>query len=182
MLHSLVGLGNALYLASTTPPNVIKILLSLGFLLPAVLLHAGNPRTYQVQSPNGAIIVKVIVDEHIRWSVDHKGRPVIVPSGISLQLEEVKGSRPDAAVSDDQPAGDHRLWQVKGSGRTWPDVICFEGVKGLENFKWANEDQPCYVVTIPWLALARRKGDTWFVGALTNRTPAVGGEDYAGSR
>jgi alpha-glucosidase len=155
----------------------------------------------------------------------------------------------------------HGTSKPAGLQRTWPNVIGYEGVKGLENFKWANEDQPRYVVTIPfirmmagpmdytpgamrnatqdayrpindnpmskgtrcmqlaeyvvfdaplqmladnptiymresecldfitsvpttfdetvpldgkvgeWLAIARRKGDTWFVGALTNWTP-----------
>ncbi len=37
--------------------------------------------------------------------------------------------------------------------RTYPNVIGYEGVKGLENFKWANEDQPRYVVTIPYIRM-----------------------------
>ncbi len=161
----------------------------------------------------------------------------------------------------------HGTSKPTGLQRTWPNVIGYEGVKGLENFKWANEDQPRYVATIPfirmiagpmdytpgamrnatqdtyrpisdnpmskgtrcmqlaeyvifeaplqmladnpttymrenecldfitsvpttfdetialdgrvgeWLAMARRKGDTWFVGALTNWTPHDGAID-----
>lgn len=163
----------------------------------------------------------------------------------------------------------HGTSKPTGLQRTWPNVIGYEGVKGLENFKWANEDQPRYVATIPfirmvagpmdytpgamrnatqdtyrpindnpmskgtrcmqlaeyvifeaplqmlsdnpttymrerecldfitsvptifdetvpldgkvgeWLAMARRKGDTWFVGALTNWTPREGAIDLS---
>ena len=163
----------------------------------------------------------------------------------------------------------HGTSKPTGLQRTWPNVIGYEGVKGLENFKWANEDQPRYVATIPfirmvagpmdytpgamrnatqdtyrpindnpmskgtrcmqlaeyvifeaplqmlsdnptaymrerecldfitsvpttfdetnaldgrvgeWLAMARRKGDTWFVGALTNWTPHDGAIDLS---
>jgi alpha-glucosidase len=69
-----------------------KLLLSLALSLPVFLYagktgNAGNPKTYQVKSPNGSIVVAVTVDEHISWSVDHKGQPVITPSEISLQLD-----------------------------------------------------------------------------------------------
>jgi alpha-glucosidase len=53
------------------------------------LTHAApNPKTYELRSPNGAIVVHIIVDDHIHWSVDHKGTPVIAPSEISLQLQD----------------------------------------------------------------------------------------------
>lgn len=65
-----------------------KLLLPLALLLPVILLHAnGNPKTYQVKSPDGSIVVKITADEHLSWSVDHKGQPVILPSQISLQLD-----------------------------------------------------------------------------------------------
>ena len=55
-------------------------------LLPLFALGAGNPKDYSVTSPDGAITVHITVEEHVRWSVDHKGQPVITPSEISLQL------------------------------------------------------------------------------------------------
>ncbi|NCD67807.1 glycoside hydrolase family 97 catalytic domain-containing protein [Mucilaginibacter agri] len=33
--------------------------------------------------------------------------------------------------------------------RTYPNVLNFEGVKGLENMKWGTTDQPVYDLTIP---------------------------------
>lgn len=59
------------------------------------LIHAApKPTTYELKSPNGAIVVHIAVDQHIRWSVDHKGQPVIVPSEIGMQLQsgEVLGA------------------------------------------------------------------------------------------
>jgi alpha-glucosidase len=64
-----------------------KFLLSLALILPVSLLHAGKPKTYQVRSPDGSTVVNVTVDEHVRWSVDQKGQPVITPSEISLELD-----------------------------------------------------------------------------------------------
>ncbi len=45
----------------------------------------------------------------------------------------------------------HGVFKPAGLQRTWPNVVGFEGVKGGENFKWANEDQPRYCVTIPFI-------------------------------
>ena len=49
---------------------------------------APQPKTYELKSPNGVIVVRIVVDGHIHWSVDHKGDAVIVPSVIGLQLED----------------------------------------------------------------------------------------------
>jgi alpha-glucosidase len=54
----------------------------------SLLTHAApKPKTYELKSPNGAIVVHITVDEHLRWSVDQKGQSVIAPSEISLQLQ-----------------------------------------------------------------------------------------------
>lgn len=47
----------------------------------------------------------------------------------------------------------HGAFKPTGLQRTYPNVIGYEGVKGLENFKWANEDQPRYTVTIPYIRM-----------------------------
>ena len=47
----------------------------------------------------------------------------------------------------------HGAFKPTGLQRTYPNVIGYEGVKGLENFKWANEDQPRYTVTIPFIRM-----------------------------
>lgn len=47
----------------------------------------------------------------------------------------------------------HGAFKPTGLQRTYPNVIGYEGVKGLENFKWANEDQPRYAVSIPFIRM-----------------------------
>lgn len=45
----------------------------------------------------------------------------------------------------------HGIYKPTGLQRTYPNVVGYEGVKGLENYKWANEDQPRYCVSIPFI-------------------------------
>jgi len=47
----------------------------------------------------------------------------------------------------------HGVFKPTGLQRTYPNVIGFEGVKGLENYKWAIEDQPRYTVSIPFIRM-----------------------------
>jgi alpha-glucosidase len=63
----------------------------------------------------------------------------------------------------------HGTSKPTGLQRTWPNVIGYEGVKGLENFKWANEDQPRYVVTIPFIRMMAGPMD-YTPGAMRNAT------------
>lgn len=45
----------------------------------------------------------------------------------------------------------HGVFKPTGLQRTYPNVVGYEGVKGGENYKWANEDQPRYCVTLPFI-------------------------------
>jgi alpha-glucosidase len=45
----------------------------------------------------------------------------------------------------------HGVFKPTGLQRTYPNVVGYEGVKGMENVKWANEDVPRYDVTIPFI-------------------------------
>jgi alpha-glucosidase len=45
----------------------------------------------------------------------------------------------------------HGVFKPAGLQRTYPNVIGFEGVKGMENVKWANENVPRYDVTLPFI-------------------------------
>jgi alpha-glucosidase len=66
----------------------------------------------------------------------------------------------------------HGTSKPAGLQRTWPNVIGYEGVKGLENFKWANEDQPRYVATIPFIRMMAGPMD-YTPGAMRNATQAA---------
>ncbi|MGD0754790.1 MAG: glycoside hydrolase family 97 protein [Bacteroidales bacterium] len=61
----------------------------------------------------------------------------------------------------------HGVFKPTGLQKTYPNVIGFEGVKGLENYKWAVEDQPRYVVTIPYLRMMAGPMD-YTPGAMRN--------------
>lgn len=73
----------------------MKIFL-LAALVPMLTYAAPKPKTYELKSPNSAIVVHIVVDEHVCWSVDHKGQSVIIPSEISVQLQdgEILGEHP----------------------------------------------------------------------------------------
>ena len=66
----------------------------------------------------------------------------------------------------------HGMFKPSGLQRTYPNVIGFEGVKGLENFKWANEDQPRYVNSIPYIRMMAGPMD-YTPGAMRNATQAA---------
>ena len=63
----------------------------------------------------------------------------------------------------------HGAYKPTGLQRTYPNVIGNEGVKGLENYKWANEDQPRYTTTIPYIRMMAGPMD-YTPGAMRNAT------------
>lgn len=63
----------------------------------------------------------------------------------------------------------HGISKPTGLQRTYPNVIGFEGVKGLENFKWADEDQPRYTTSIPFIRMMAGPMD-YTPGAMRNAT------------
>jgi alpha-glucosidase len=65
----------------------------------------------------------------------------------------------------------HGVFKPAGLQRTYPNVIGFEGVKGLENYKWAVEDQPRYVVSIPYIRMLAGLMD-YTPGAMRNSNRA----------
>ncbi len=65
----------------------------------------------------------------------------------------------------------HGVFKPTGLQRTYPNVIGFEGVKGLENYKWAVEDQPRYVASIPYIRMLAGPMD-YTPGAMRNAVKA----------
>ncbi|MGA9117773.1 MAG: glycoside hydrolase family 97 protein [Bacteroidota bacterium] len=61
----------------------------------------------------------------------------------------------------------HGVFKPTGLQRTYPNVIGIEGVKGLENYKWAIEDQPRYVTSIPYIRMLAGPMD-YTPGAMRN--------------
>lgn len=64
----------------------------------------------------------------------------------------------------------HGMYKPTGLQRTYPNVVNFEGVKGLENNKWTpNDDVPEYDVTIPFIRMMAGPMD-YTPGAMRNST------------
>ncbi|MBN1924959.1 MAG: glycoside hydrolase family 97 protein [Prolixibacteraceae bacterium] len=61
----------------------------------------------------------------------------------------------------------HGVFKPTGLQRTFPNVVGYEGVKGLENYKWADEDQPRYCATIPFIRMLAGPMD-YTPGAMRN--------------
>ena len=101
----------------------------------------------------------------------------------------VKGFKIDFMDRDDQPMVDfyrraaetaaryhlmvdfHGAFKPAGLQRTWPNVVNFEGVYGLENVKWPTDglDLVTYEVTIPFVRLVAGPAD-YTQGAMRNAT------------
>ena len=63
----------------------------------------------------------------------------------------------------------HGMYPPSGLQRTYPNVINFEGVKGLENMKWGTNDQPVYDVTVPFIRMMSGPMD-YTPGGMRNAT------------
>lgn len=67
----------------------------------------------------------------------------------------------------------HGMYKPTGLQRTYPNVVGFEGVRGMENVKWApNDDVPRYDVTIPYIRMLAGAMD-YTPGAMRNATKAA---------
>ena len=47
----------------------------------------------------------------------------------------------------------HGMYKPAGMNRTWPNVLNFEGVWGLEQLKWSTDDMVQYDVTFPFIRM-----------------------------
>lgn len=64
----------------------------------------------------------------------------------------------------------HGMYKPTGLQRTYPNVIGFEGVRGMETVKWApSDDVPRYDVTIPFIRMVAGAMD-YTPGAMRNAT------------
>ncbi|MHA4806525.1 glycoside hydrolase family 97 protein [Flavitalea flava] len=61
----------------------------------------------------------------------------------------------------------HGAYKPTGLQRTFPNVVNFEGVHGMEQLKWSNPDMPLYDVTIPFIRMLAGPMD-YTPGAMRN--------------
>jgi alpha-glucosidase len=116
----------------------------------------------------------------------------------------VKGVKVDFMQRDDQKVvnfyleaikktADHHLlidfhgaYKPDGTGRTWPNAITREGVKGMENNKWSRDIDPDHDVTLPFTRMVAGPMD-YTPGAMvnmdsTNFTPKFTRPESQGTR
>lgn len=66
----------------------------------------------------------------------------------------------------------HGMYKPTGIQRTFPNIVNFEGVKGLENVKWTpDDDTPYYATCIPFIRMLAGPMD-YTPGAMRNATKA----------
>jgi alpha-glucosidase len=65
----------------------------------------------------------------------------------------------------------HGAFKPDGIGRTWPNAVTREGVKGMENNKWSKEINPEHDVTIPFTRMVAGPMD-YTPGAMINMDSA----------
>ncbi|MDB5134248.1 MAG: Retaining alpha-galactosidase [Mucilaginibacter sp.] len=72
------------------------ILLLLCFVLPFAASFAQSEKTYHVKSPDGKIDLTIRTGKAISWSVNHEATEIILPSSVSLTLDngEILGEYP----------------------------------------------------------------------------------------
>ena len=98
----------------------------------------------------------------------------------------VKGFKIDFMDRDDQPVTEmlyriaeacarhellvdyHGMYKPAGMNRTWPNVINFEGIFGLEQMKWSKDDMVGFDVTFPYIRQLSGPVD-YTQGAMRNK-------------
>jgi len=73
----------------------------------------------------------------------------------------------DAAAKHHMMVDYHGMYKPSGLQHTYPNVVNFEGVKGLENTKWGVKDHPGYDVSIPFIRMLAGPMD-YTPGAMRN--------------
>ena len=162
-----------------------------------IILDEGWSDDLDLMKVSGKIDLKEIIDYGKQKNVG-----VILWAGwyaVDQKMEEafskyaamgVKGFKIDFMDRDDQPmvsslyaiakkAADYKLlidyhgmYKPTGLQRVYPNVINFEGVKGMENVKWTpNDDVPEYDVSIPFIRMVSGPMD-YTPGATRNATKA----------
>ena len=61
----------------------------------------------------------------------------------------------------------HGAYKPDGTGRTWPNALTREGVKGMENNKWSRDITPVHDVTLPFTRMVAGPMD-YTPGAMVN--------------
>ena len=160
-----------------------------------VVLDEGWYKGRDILTSSDEIDLKVILDYAksknvgiVLWSAWHDLDIVKEKAFAKYAAMGVKGFKVDFFDRDDQKAMhscyelaeiaaknkmllDYHGMKPSGIQKTWPNVLNFEGVKGLENVKWARDNMPPYDVTLPFIRMMAGPMD-YTPGAMRNATRA----------
>ena len=100
------------------------------------------------------------------WKIDFMDRD-------DQQMVEFYAKAAEVAAKYKMIVDFHGAFKPAGIQRTWPNVVNFEGIHGLEQMKWAEAsvDQVTYDVTVPFTRLVAGPAD-YTQGAMRNATRA----------
>ncbi|WP_167607589.1 glycoside hydrolase family 97 protein [Maribellus sediminis] len=160
-----------------------------------VVLDEGWYNGHDVMTTSDKIDLKEILDyaknkhvDIILWAAWHEFNEVKEQAFAKYSEMGVRGFKLDFFDRDDQPAMhscyelaemaagykmilDYHGMKPSGIHRTWPNVLNFEGVKGMENVKWTTDNVPPYDVTLPFMRMMTGPMD-YTPGAMRNVTMA----------
>ena len=158
-----------------------------------VVLDEGWYKKHDILTSSDEINLKEIINYAnskcvgiVLWSTWHDLNIVKNQAFAKYAAMGVKGFKVDFFDRDDQKAMrscydlaelaaqnkmllDYHGMKPSGLQKTWPNVLNFEGVKGLENVKWARDNMPPYDVTIPFIRMMAGPMD-YTPGAMRNAT------------
>ncbi len=158
-----------------------------------VVLDEGWYKGRDILSSSDEIDLKAILDYAksknvgiVLWSAWHDLDIVKEKAFVKYAAMGVKGFKVDFFDRDDQKTMrscydlaeiaaknkmllDYHGMKPSGIQKTWPNVLNFEGVKGLENAKWARDNMPPYDVTLPFIRMMSGPMD-YTPGAMRNAT------------
>ena len=157
-----------------------------------VVLDEGWSAPLDILKVNPAIDLKELcryaAEKHVDlvlWAVSYVLDKDLEKACKTYSKMGVKGFKVDFMNRDDQPVTEqlyriaetcakyhlivdyHGMYKPAGMNRTWPNVLNFEGVWGLENMKWATEDIVEYDVTFPFIRMLSGPVD-YTPGAMRN--------------
>jgi len=106
-----------------------------------------------------------ILDQFVSWGV--KGIKVDFMARADQYMVNYYERVAEAAAKRKLLVDLHGAYKPVGLNRKYPNVLSYEGVRGLENNKWSDEITPTHDVTLPFIRMAAGPMD-YTPGAMIN--------------
>ena len=110
-----------------------------------------------------------ILDQFVQWGI--KGIKVDFMAGADQYMVNYYERVAAAAAARKLLVDLHGAYKPSGLNRKYPNVLSYEGVRGLENNKWSADITPTHDVTLPFTRMAAGPMD-YTPGAMINANKA----------